>query len=220
MKRAIIFSFFFLIFFISFSQEITIKSIPVPLYFENNPLDYKLTVDNSLQITSGANTDLFISPDGTYSPNSSPRLLFSPDSNFIFTSKITPDFKSNWDAGVLLIYNDSSHFAKFCYETDYQGQPRIVTVVCNERSDDCNSMAVNNISIYYRIIGSIKGQTFTFYSSEDGNSWYLVRTFKLNKTDNIRIGFSSQSPTGKGCRAEFSEISLQSGKPHDFWKGK
>lgn len=195
------------------SQEVKISSVPYQMHFENEVLDYKIVSENHLRIVAPANTDLFITPDGGYQINKSPRLVFKPDSDFTLTSKIKPEFKSKWDAGVLLIYNDSNHFAKFCFEYDFNLQARVVSVVCNETADDCNSMAISNGEIYYRIEGSTKGNTFCFSYSEDGKIWFPIRFFRLTKTDNLQIGFGSQSPSGKGCSADFMDISFQNRKP-------
>jgi len=205
--------------FKSYAQDIRINSIPFGMHFENKPLDFKIMGDDHIQITAPGNSDLLITSDGGYSINNSPRLLFKPDSSFIFTSKVKLDFKSKWDAGDLLLYNDSLHFAKFCFEKDYQNQPRVVSVVCNDTADDCNSMAIDKDEVYFRIIGSSKGNTFAFYYSSDQKSWYLVRTFRLENADNLHIGFSAQSPVGKGCQVDFSDIELQQRKPDDLWKG-
>jgi hypothetical protein len=186
--------------------------------FQNSVIEYKITGDNSLEINAPGHTDLFISPDGGYVINKSPRLIFKPDSDFILTAKIKPGFKSKWDAGALLIFNDATHFAKFCFESDFKGQARVVSVVCNETADDCNSMIVDKNEIFYRITGSTKGKTFGFYYSTDGKSWFPIRTFKLDKTDNLTIGFSAQSPTGEGSSVEFSNIDLQQRKA-DLWTG-
>lgn len=195
------------------------KAIPYAMHFENTPLNYKVLTDNEISITAPENSDLFISPDGGYKTDKSPRLLFSPDSDFILTAKIKLDFNSNWDAGVLMVFNDNQHFAKFCFESDFKGQPRVVSVVCNTTADDCNSMTIEKGEVYYRIIGSTKSNVFNFYYSADGKSWFPIRTFKLDKADNIAIGFSAQSPSGKKCTVNFSEIELQQRKPADFWKG-
>ena len=202
-----------------YAQEVTMKAIPYKLHFDNTPLSYQVTGNNDLRISAPANTDLFISPDGFYEINKSPRLVFKPDSDFILSARIKLDFKSKWDAGVLLIYNDSKHFAKFCFESDFTGQPRVVSVVCNEVADDCNSMAIDKNEVYYRIIGSTKANTFTFYYSADGKKWFPIRSFKLDKTDHLSIGFGAQSPTGKECEVYFSDIDLQQRKPADTWLG-
>jgi len=200
------------------AQVVKINAIPYVMNFQNSVIEYKITGDNSLKINAPGHTDLFISPDGGYVINKSPRLIFTPDSDFILTAKIKPGFKSKWDAGALLIFNDATHFAKFCFESDFKGQARVVSVVCNETADDCNSMIVDKNEIFYRITGSTKGKTFGFYYSTDGKSWFPIRTFKLDKTDNLTIGFSAQSPTGEGSSVEFSNIDLQQRKA-DLWTG-
>ena len=200
------------------AQVVKINAIPYVMNFQNSVIEYKITGDNSLEINAPGHTDLFISPDGGYVINKSPRLIFKPDSDFILTAKIKPGFKSKWDAGSLLIFNDATHFAKFCFESDFKGQARVVSVVCNETADDCNSMIVDKNEIFYRITGSTKGKTFGFYYSTDGKSWFPIRTFKLDKTDNLTIGFSAQSPTGEGSSVEFSNIDLQQRKA-DLWTG-
>jgi uncharacterized protein len=201
------------------AQEIRMKAIPYLMHFENVPSDYQIMNDNHIKLSAPANTDLFISPDGKYEINKSPRLLFKPDSDFILTAKIMLEFKAPWDAGALLIYNDTKHYAKFCFESDFRGQPRVVSVVCNMTADDCNSIMIDKNEAYYRIVGSTKTNTFSFYYSADGKSWFPIRSFKLDKTDSLYIGFSVQSPTGKECRVDFLNIDLQERKLVDWWQG-
>ncbi|OIR01144.1 hypothetical protein GALL_167770 [mine drainage metagenome] len=202
------------------AQEINISSIPYPMHFENTAKEFKVLGENKIEIVAPAYTDLFIVQDGSYKTNKSPRLLFKPKADFILTAKIKPGFKSKWDAGVLMIFNDSTHFVKFCFENDFKMQPRVVSVVCNEVADDCNSMPINSKEIYFRIAGSVNENTFALYYSETGKDWFPIRGFRLNKTDNLQIGFSAQSPAGNGCAVEFSEINLQERKLRDFWKGE
>lgn len=201
-------------------RSIRLQSIPYELKLENNVQSVNIHSAESWSVVSPARSNLFISPDGGLRVNTSTNYLFQPDSDFIFTSKIIPEFKAKWDAGVLLVYNDAEHYAKFCFEMDYTGQPRIVTVVCNDVADDCNSAPVADAFVYYRITGSAKGNVFGFYYSHTGKDWYLIRTFKLGKTDNLRVGFSAQSPVGEGCKVEFSNVSLQQRKIVSFWKGE
>ena len=204
---------FILLFVSTFSsvaaQEFRLNAIPYPLTLINSSPSCSVTSSNSVVLKAPSHTDLFISPDGKYEIDSSPRLMFRPDSNFVLTSKIKLDFKSKWDAGVLLVYNDAKHFSKFCFERDLNGQARVVSVVCNETADDCNSMIIDGNEVFYRIIGSTKAATFEFHYSTDAKSWFPIRTFRLQKSDNISIGFSAQSPTGKECNVEFSAVEFK-----------
>lgn len=202
------------------TQSIEISAIPYPLFMENIGTVSAGGGIDSLDMTSCAKSDLFISPDGHFSTDKSPRLLFKPAGPFILTAKIRPDFKSKWDAGVLLVFNDPKHFAKFCYERDYQGNPRIVSVVCNDTADDCNSALEPAGAVFFRVIGSSGGDTFTFYCSQDDKAWFPVRSFRLQKVDNIRLGFSAQSPEGAGCTVHFTNIGFEARVPKDFWTGE
>jgi uncharacterized protein len=202
------------------AQEITLKAIPYLMHFENSLTNYEIVSDDQIRFSAPSQTDLFFSPDGDYVINKSPRLIFKPDSNFILSAKIQLYFKSKWDAGDLIIYNDDRHWAKFCFESDYKDQPRVVSVVCNNVADDCNSMAVNKNELYYKIVGSTKEHKFGLFYSEDGKSWFPIRIFALDKIDNVRIGFSVQSPSGEGCTANFSEIHFQEKSTLDWWKGE
>jgi regulation of enolase protein 1 (concanavalin A-like superfamily) len=215
--------FVFFVFLLTLSglsaQSLKLQAIPYGLQLQNDAKSVAVADGKTLMIESPGGCDLFISPDGGYRADKAPRYLFRPDSDFILTARITPSFRKNWDAGVLVIYNDATHYAKFCFESDFTGRPRIVSVVCNEVADDCNSQPVDEPFVWFRITGSSRGNCFAFYYSKDGRQWFPIRTFRLEKSDNLKIGFSAQSPMGEGCRVVFSDIDLQQRKVADFWKG-
>lgn len=194
-------------------------ALPWPATLENQATALRVISPTELEMAAPANTDLFISPDGKYRTNLSPRLLFRPEGPFVLTAKVRPDFKNRWDAGVLMLFNDPEHFVKFCFEQDFQGTPRIVSVVCNGVADDCNSAAVTGGEIWFRVVGSVPGDTFALYSSGDGKKWFPIRAFRMQKTDALRVGFSAQSPAGPGCTVRFSEISVERRAPGNFWTG-
>lgn len=202
------------------AQDVKIKAVPYVMHFENFPAGYEILGEDHIRIESPPKSDLFISPDGKYVTNKSPRLIFKPDPDFILTAKISLEFKSNWDAGDLIIYNDGEHWAKFCFERDFKGQARVVSVVCNRVADDCNSMAVQGNKVYYRIAGSKEDNKFGLYYSGDGKSWFPVRIFALHETDKLKIGFCAQSPVGEGTIVDFSEIEYRDEKITDWWNCK
>ena len=114
-------------------------------------LNFEHLENGGIRFESPAHCDLFHSADGNYVVNKSPRLLFKPDADFSLSAKITVDFHERWDAGDLIVYNDELHWAKFCFEADFNHQPRVVSVVCNGIADDCNSMPIEGNVMYYRI---------------------------------------------------------------------
>lgn len=203
----------------AFAQDLTQLALPWKPELQNSATECRVVGSTELVLAAPPNTDLFISPGAEFRTDKSPRVVFRPEGPFIFTAKVRPEFRGKWDAGVLLLYNDSEHFAKFCYEQDFQGTARIVTVVCNGTGDDCNSYAVPEGSIYFRIVGSSARNTFGFYASKDGQEWYPIRGFRLLKTDNLHLGLSAQSPVGAGCTVHFSDISVQRREVTDPWKG-
>ncbi len=206
--------------FISYSQTYKIDAIPYQMSFSNQYDSFKINSPNELQFSSPPQSDLFRSADGNYITNKSPRLLFTPDSNFVLSAKISCSFDAKWDAGDLIIYNDSLHWAKFCFEKDYQNHSRVVSVVCNTIADDCNSMLVDTNYVYYKIAGNLKYHSFTLYYSANGVEWFLIRSFALQKIDTLKVGFCVQSPVGNGASAIFSDIKYSNKQIADWWAGE
>jgi uncharacterized protein len=166
------------------------------------PSSSKVTA-NTLTITSGAKTDWFVDPNGQATFDNAPALLFDVDKDFMLSSKVTVNFKSTYDAGVLCFYQHAKSWAKLCFERSPQGSPMIVSVVTKGTSDDCNSVPMTENSIYLRI--SKINQTYAFHSSSTGDFWHMVRYFALENVPS-KAGFLAQSPTGEGCKVTFSEI--------------
>jgi hypothetical protein len=94
----------------------------------------------------------------------------------------------------------------------------IVSVVNHGVSDDCNSVPVTGETAYLRVAQSRTATAFHY--SLEGRRWSFVRYFALGSLAGLRIGFSSQSPTGNGCRAFFSEIRYRAGFPVDLRNGE
>ena len=180
-----------------------IDAIPHELRWNKIPAEYSFS-DGKLSILAGPKTDLFIDPRGGYTFLNSPRCLFEMNDYFQLASKVKVDFKTDYDAGVLIVYLDDNHWAKLCFEYSPQGQPMVVSVVTNDNSDDANGSFVEGNEVYLRVSG-LKG-AFAFHYSADGKSWNLVRYFSLRSKEPVNIGFSSQSPTGESCKSVFSDI--------------
>src|SRR3974377_355954 len=78
-----------------------LQGIPGPMVWQTAPLQWKTEPPGSLSITAGKQTDWFVSPmDGTRR-DSSPRLLFQPGDDFVLSTRVSVDFRSQWGAGVL-----------------------------------------------------------------------------------------------------------------------
>jgi regulation of enolase protein 1 (concanavalin A-like superfamily) len=184
-------------------SKLTIEELSRPLSWQHKPVSWTLS---PLSITAGPKTDRFISPQGDVSILNAPSLLFDAVNDFLLSSLITVEFKSAFDAGVLLLYQNERSWAKLCFEISPQDDPMVVSVVTKGSSDDCNSVLINGNSTYLRI--AKLGQAFAFHYSTDGKIWQFIRTFSLEPNLDLKAGFLSQSPTGQGCKATFTEIAF------------
>jgi regulation of enolase protein 1 (concanavalin A-like superfamily) len=197
----------------------TLPSIPGELAWQNRPLEWKVDPADGLSILAGAATDWFADPKGGGLQDNAPCALFQPDAkDFLLSARVTVEFRSTFDAGVLQMRAREDTWGKLCFEYSPQGKPTIVSVVTRGVSDDCNSTPVEGNSI--RLRASRDGATFAFHYSLDGKYWHLVRYFSLGAVETVQAGFSAQSPTGKGCHAVFSEISYRRGTLADIRNGE
>ena len=188
-------------------ETVNIEGIPQSLEWVIKP-DAFGQDDNGIVISAGSNTNMFFAPHGNFRASNMPKLLFHPAHDFILSAKATAQHESKWDAAMLVVYIDENYWAKFCFENEYPGKQRMVSVVTNEISDDAYSDVVTENTIYMRI--AKKGPQIEFAYSRNGNEWIGVRYFRLNSDDPLRVGFASQSPIGKGLTSTFSEIHYES----------
>ena len=194
-----------------------LHGIPGPMEWKNVPLNWTVDGTGALSITADKRTDWFISPlDGGKTENT-PKLLFKAADDFVLSAQVTVDFRSQWDAGVLILYASDTVWAKLCFEMSIEKQPTIVSVVTRGLSDDSNSIAIDGNSAFLKIAKI--GQGIFFYASTDGKKWTIIRAFSLLPAQQIRAGFSSQSPQGEKCRTVFSKIEYRAGKVNP-WTGE
>src|SRR6266511_5989439 len=197
-------------------DSIKIKSIPYPLFWENSP--EKFSVDNNkIVIVAARKTDMFRDPNVTYNTDNAPKLLFKADNNFVLTVAIEHSFTSKWDGGALVIKQDSLNWIKFCFEKDYTGAKRLVSVVTKNISDDCNSVEVKTNKIFYKVAKA--DNVITLYYSMNGIKWFLIRHLQFDTAKGFKAGFLAQSPTGNKCEVSFSNITYVAKKIRDPYAG-
>ena len=200
----------FLIHFNAIGQKtaaLRIDAIPYPLNWENAPLKFTAK-GNKVTIVAGEKTDMFRDPNVTYNTDNAPKLLFHADDNFVLIVSIEHGFKNKWDGGAIIIRQDSLNWVKFCFEKDYTGARRVVSVVTKNISDDCNSVMMNSNKVFYKMAKA--GNVITLYCSANGDIWYLVRHFQFDTTGSFQVGFMAQSPTGRQNEVTFSDIVYKS----------
>jgi regulation of enolase protein 1 (concanavalin A-like superfamily) len=174
--------------------------------------------DRSLTGEAGARTDLFLDPSSSEIVVNAPRLLTPPPpGDFQLSATVTSALRATFDAGALLLWATEDTWAKFAFEYSPQGSGMIVSVITRGRSDDANGYTVAGDSVGLRI--SRIGPAYAFHASTDGRTWDFVRHFTLG-TVNAAVGFEVQSPTGEGCRATFTDITLSAQTLGDLRDGR
>lgn len=200
------------------TASFTLPTITGLFQWQNQPVSWNVAPDHSLTIVAGELTDWFANPAGGAVRDNAPSALFTPpDANFLLSAKVTVNFASAFDAGAIQLRISDELWAKLCFEYSPQQQPMIVSVVTRGRSDDCNSVIIEGHEVYLRM--AVTPETIAFHYSLDGGYWHFVRYFTLGKMEQVRVGFSSQSPTGQQCTAVFSKIQYQVGTLPDNRSG-
>ncbi len=199
------------------ADSMRIVGLPRKLGWENPPEQYALN-NTTLTIVAGEKTDMFRDPNASYNTDNAPKLLFRADENFVLSASIEHAFASKWDGGAIVLVQDSLNWVKFCFEKDYTGARRVVSVVTKTVSDDCNSVQLNANKVYYKVAKA--GNVITLYYSTNNKSWYLVRHLQFEGSNNVRVGFLAQSPTGKNCAVKFSSFRYQAKKIKDPYRGE
>jgi len=198
-------------------DTVRIHSIPHPIFFENSHLNFSVK-DDEIELVAGPKTDMFRDPNVTYNTDNAPKMLFEADSNFVLTAAIEHSFTSKWDGGAIVIKQDSLNWIKFCFEKDYTGAKRVVSVVTKNISDDCNSVEVKSNRVFYKLAKA--GNVVTLYYSLDGIKWFLVRHLQFDTESGFKVGFLAQSPTGEKCDVKFSKITYVVKKIKDPYAGE
>lgn len=194
-----------------------LSAIPHPLFWENKPLTYSID-NNNLTIVAGEKTDMFRDPNVTYNTDNAPKLLFKADDDFVLSAVIEHSFANKWDGGAIIIKSDSLNWVKFCFEKDYTGARRVVSVVTKNISDDCNSVEINSDKVFYKIAKA--DNVVTLYYSTEGTKWFLVRHLQFDAKPGFKVGFLAQSPTGTKCEVKFSQIKYEKRKIKDPYAGE
>jgi uncharacterized protein len=199
------------------ANPIKIKEIPYSLNWQNTAQKFSLK-PNQLTITAGPKTDMFRDPNVTYNTDNAPKLLFKPDDNFTLSVGIEHGFLNKWDGGAIVLWQDSLHWIKFCFEKDYTGAHRVVSVVTKDISDDCNSIQLLGNKVYYKVAKA--DNVITLYYSQDGRKWYLIRHLQFEFSDALQLGFLAQSPTGNSCTVMFTDVKYRNNKIKDPYIGE
>jgi len=212
------------LFIVLFSSEtkgqedsVRVSGIPYGMFWENKAIKFSAD-NNQMIIVAGEKTDMFRDPNVTYNTDNAPKLLFKPDHDFVLTTSIEHSFTSKWDGGAIVLKQDSMNWIKFCFEKDYTGAKRVVSVVTKNISDDCNSVEIRTNKVFYKLAKA--DNVITLYYSLEGKKWFLIRHLQFDSGKDVTLGFLAQSPTGKQCVVKFSNISYKAKRIKDPYAGE
>jgi len=174
---------------------------------------------SELTIEAPARTDFFIDPAGAAAKGDAPTWLTPVAAPATLRARVRPEFRGTFDAGVLMLYQTPTVWAKLCFERSPDGRPMVVSVVTRGTSDDANSSVVDSPEVWLRI--GLHERSVAFHASSDGEGWDLVRHFRLTDSDSpLRIGLLAQAPLGDGCSVAFSGVELSAGVESDIRSGR
>ena len=213
------------------ANQLLVSGVPFPLVPSSAGLWRVDEAVGAVQVSAQPHSDIFIDPGNGSADagagaalnaesmlNAVTLLGDAPKGDFQFSARVTVDFVSTFDAGVLLLWLDERRWGKLCFEFSPAGEPMVVSVVCRGVSDDANAFAVRGRSVWLRV--SRVDRVYAYHASLDGATWQMIRVFVLDdETSRDKIGFEGQSPTGEGCRVTFDEIRFLSERLADFRDG-
>ena len=186
-----------------------LPGLPIKLRREGTPSGQAPeTAAGAVRLRAAPRSDLFVDPLGRPPQLDAERFVGTVSGNFQFSARVEVDFRSTFDAGVLLCWIDDHNWFKLCAELDPAGTPRVVSVVTRGHSDDANAWPVTGAAVFLRL--SRMEAAYALHASADGIRWELVRQFSLPGPAGrqVEVGLMAQSPTGDGAAATFSDVKL------------
>jgi uncharacterized protein len=172
--------------------------------------------DELVELVAGPRTDLFRPPDGGTATLNAPALLVDlHDGDFVLSAHIEAELRATFDAGALVLWQDEHTWAKLALELSPEGRPTVVSVVTRGRSDDCNSVGLEQPRAHLRLARIDDAVAFHLHAA---GRWQLIRHFFL-ATAGVRAGFLAQSPTGPGCTVRFRQVRVEPRRLDDVRDG-
>jgi uncharacterized protein len=174
---------------------------------------------DAIEIHAPAKTDFFVDELGGVEKGDAPFYYEKRLGDFVLRAKVEPEFKKDYDAGGLFVFDSGKKWIKLEFEMTDLGYPSVVSVVTDGSSDDCNGEKLEGVdAIWLQIVR--KGDHWALHYSIDGKKWKMVRYFKLKMKAEVKAGLEAQSPIGKGCKAEFKGFKLSGDAVKNMRKGK
>lgn len=174
--------------------------------------------NDTLTLSATKGSDLYANPDGSKVTDNTPRVLFTPAGDFIFSTRIEAGFNKAFDGAALLVYAGKTNWGKVLFERMPDGSNAVTTTITKGAGDDALHQQVDGGVAYLKL--ARKGGVYVFYLSKDGTAWRVLRTFALPSGEPVKIGFSAQSPQGERFSARYSDIRWRAKGFDNYWQGE
>jgi regulation of enolase protein 1 (concanavalin A-like superfamily) len=188
------------------------------MFAMNSPRFISETKD-AIEMEAVGKTDFFIDMMSMKAVDNAPFYYEKRKGDFVIRVKVRPEFKKDYDAGGLFIYDTAKKWIKLEFEMTDLGYPSVVSVVTDGVSDDCNGERQEAAKELWLQIAR-KGHNWVLHHSDNGKKWKMARYFQLKMKDEVKIGLEVQSPRGAGCTVEFSGLKIADNTLKDMRKGK
>lgn len=146
-----------------------------------------------VSITTEPGTDFWQRSYYGFRNDNAPALQIESGDNFTFTTKVSFDYKTQFDQCGLIIYLDSDNWFKASIEYENAEFSRLGSVVTNlGYSDWATSDIPLPNKIWYRL--SRRGPDFLVESSFDGVHFKQMRIFHLHKLGETTVEMGKKNP--------------------------
>lgn len=184
-------------------------------FFNISNGEENLTIkDNEIFIKAGEKTNFFVDGCSEYKEANAPFYYSIIEGDFIIKSKVCPEFRNVYDAGCLLIYESDERWIKLAFENTDLGYTSIISIVTNGTSDDCNGEKFEKENVWLQIVR--KDDNWSFHYSEDGDTWKMVRYFRINLEKKVKVGVCAQAPMGDFCNVKFESLQISDNRYSDI----
>jgi uncharacterized protein len=178
------------------------------LNWENPPVDWQPLDGGGIRVLAPGKADFFRDPSGSHVNDAAPFLFAEVTGDFIARAHVRPIFKSTYDSGVILVRHDPQTWAKLCFESTDFGTTAAVSVVTDGLSDDANGADITQPDLWLQMARA--GDVFALHYSLDGQTWRMVRYFKLAMPERVKAGIVAQCPSGEdGSTIDFLYFSIE-----------
>ena len=164
-------------------------------------------IENGLIVTATPHSNSFVDPASGWKVVNAPFYYQEVEGDFVFRAKVSLEFLTAYDAGVLFAYDNDNLWAKACFEFTDLGTHAVVSVMTNQYSDDANGVNVDGSQVWLQL--SRKENVFAVHYSLDGESFSMSRMAGLPMQKQIKVGVVAQSPMGQGGDRTFEYLSLE-----------